>query len=115
MQILGPLLFLIYINDVCNISEKLQFILYADDTSVFMSDANINKLMVNFNNELCKLSRWLVVNRLILNVKKTQCMIFTNKKINYDNIIIEMNGTKINVATSINFLGVIVDYKLLWH
>ena len=42
-------------------------------------------------------------------------MIFTNKKINYDNIIIEMNGTKINVATSINFLGVIVDYKLLWH
>ena len=69
-SILGPLLFLIYMNDICASSQKLEFILYADDTSVFLSDNNIDNLILNFNDELLKLNSWLISNKLIVNTKK---------------------------------------------
>lgn len=114
-SILGPLLFLIYINDICNVTKKLKYILYADDTSLFMSDTNIDNLILNFNLELQNVSQWLLVNKLILNVNKTQCMLFTHKKIDYDNIVVKMNNYNVNVTTSLKFLGVTIDCKLSWH
>ena len=114
-SILGPLLFLIYMNDICNASNTSQFILYADDTSVFLGDEDIATLCINFNIELQKISNWLLSNKLILNVKKTQCVIFTNKKINYDDINIKMDNERIKVVPSLKFLGVTIDSKLSWH
>ena len=82
-SVLGPLLFLIYMNDIHKCSEILSFILFADDTNVFYSDTNVKSLNQVLNNELIKVTEWLQANKLTLNIKKTQVILFKakNKKI----------------------------------
>ena len=79
-SILGPLLFLLYINDLPNCSSLLHYLLFADDTSLFISGKNINDLVHMMNNELSKITDWLECNRLSLNIKKTKFMIFSSKR-----------------------------------
>ena len=69
--ILGPLLFIIYMNYICNVSELLYTIMYADDTSGIMSGNNLKNLIQSVNSELCLLNTWLKANMLSLNVNKT--------------------------------------------
>ena len=76
-SVLGPLLFLIYINDLPNISDKLKFFLFADDTNIFFECNDLAKLQSTVNCELKKLTRWLNTNRLALNVTKTNFVIFS--------------------------------------
>ena len=73
---LGPLLFIIYVNDMCNISDKLKFILFADDTSVFMSHSDVQVLQNVFKQEILKISNWFLYNKLVLNYDKTKFMVF---------------------------------------
>ena len=73
-SILGPLLFLIYINDLCNMSNVLQFILFPDDTNIFFAHKDIKSL--SFNLEMTKLSDWCRANKLSINSKKSNFMIF---------------------------------------
>ena len=84
-SVLGPLLFLLYVNDICNCSSILEFHLFADDTNVFLSDTNIQKLELNLNIELGKVSHWLNANKLSLNIEKTSFVIFhpPQRKITY--------------------------------
>ena len=70
-SVLGPLLFLLYVNDLPNISDKLKFFLFADDTNIHYDSNDLINLEKTVNNELKKLSQWLNVNRLALNVSKT--------------------------------------------
>ena len=60
-SILGPKLFILYINDICNVSKILQFVLFADDTNIFCSDVNILDLCKNVSLELDKLNIWFAV------------------------------------------------------
>ena len=69
-SILGPLLFLLYINDLCNVSKALDFILLADDTNIFFSHNDPNQLMEIVNNELKKLSSWFQADKLSINIQK---------------------------------------------
>ncbi len=69
-SILGPLLFLLYINDIVKSSSILQFIIFADDTNLFFSSKNFIDLARTVNAELVKLSDWFCANKLSLNVKK---------------------------------------------
>ena len=67
-SILGPKLFILYINDICNVSPVLKFILFADDTDIFCSGSDTVQLSIIVSNELDKLSEWFVVNKLSLNL-----------------------------------------------
>ena len=75
-SVLGPLLFLIYINDFHNSSEKLSFYLFADDTNLLYADKNLKSLEKTVNNELVRVSDWLNANKLTLNAKKSNFVIF---------------------------------------
>ena len=83
-SILGPLLFLIYINDLCSMCKYTTPILFADDTNLFCSGPDIKTMESNINNELSEISLWLKVNKLSLNfklnIKKTHYMVFSKKK-----------------------------------
>ena len=71
-SIIGPMfVFLIYINDNKNCTNKLSILYYADDTTVYLYGQNTNEMIDIMNNELNKLYDWLCANRLSLNVKKT--------------------------------------------
>ena len=75
-SVLGPLLFLLYINDLPNISAKLKFFLFADDTNIYFESDDLLNVEKTVNKELKKLYLWLNVNRLSLNVSKTNYIIF---------------------------------------
>ena len=76
--VLGPMLFLLYINDLCNVSKQVKCILFADDTNIFCSSDSIAGSHDVLNSELSKLSSWFKVNKLSLNLKTTNYMIFLN-------------------------------------
>ena len=78
-SILGPLLFLIYMNDISRCSEILLIILLADDTNLFLSHKNLNTLEKTLNHELRKIASWLSANKLSLNIKKTHFIIFKSR------------------------------------
>ena len=79
-SILGPLLFLMYINDLYNVCQESVPILFADDTNLFYSGSSIDDLARRIIDELCNISTWLKVNKLSLNIKKTHIIIFHRKK-----------------------------------
>ena len=79
-SILGPLLFLIYINDLSNVCKYSTPILYADDTNRFLNGMDLNEMENAINTDLKQVSLWLKVNKLSLNVKKTHFIVFTNKR-----------------------------------
>ncbi len=114
-SVLGPLLFLIYINDIPNSSKLLKFHLFADDTSIFLSDKSIDKIEKTLNDELKNVFQWLLSNKLSLNVKKSNCVIFRPaRKKPPRKIKLEINGDQIEELDSTKYLGVILDQKLNW-
>ena len=99
-------------NDICNVSEMLFYILYADDTTVIIKDKDISILLQTLNVEL---SIWLKANKLSLNAKKTYYLVFHRAriKINITADVI-MNDTLLNRANQVKYLGIIIDHKLNW-
>ena len=75
-SVLGPLLFVLYINDIVYSSDVLNFVMFADDTNLFLSNSNLTDLITKINEELSKISMWLKLNKLSLNIKKTHYMLF---------------------------------------
>ena len=71
-SILGPLLFLIYVNDLFKASNPLMEVLFADDTNFFLSHKNIDTLFASMSKELENVSTWFKSNKLSLNVDKTK-------------------------------------------
>ena len=118
-SILGPLLFIIYMNDISKVSDLFQFIIYADDTTLlsilkpFSADASVN-VNENINYEIGKISDWLKVNRLSLNVKKTKFMVFhhPSKQIQIPRISIENN--EVECVDNFTLLGITLDKNLNW-
>ena len=75
-SILGPLLFIIYINDIVKTSYLFQFVMFADDTNLFASHSNLDELLKIVNQEIAKISNWLKINKLSLNVEKKHSIFF---------------------------------------
>lgn len=108
-------------NDIPSSSKLFKYVLYADDTTLFstieyaipMSNAASTQ---SINNELDKVSEWLITNRLSLNVSKTKYILFHPRQKDISNIIPELfiNGDKIERVETFKFLGVIIDSNLSW-
>ena len=113
-SILGPLLFLVYINDLPDICQHTFPVLFADDTNLFFSGKNIDYLEQTINTELDRITLWLKANKLSLNIKKTQFMMFSGFKKNKPSIKLNIEGEPISETIKSKFLGVIIDNKLSW-
>ena len=116
-SVLGPLLFIIYINDIVTCSE-LSALLFADDAVLTLSQDSIKQLERKFNKEIKKLHHWFVANKLTLNLKKTKFMLFSKQKKNKTKVKkfkININNYSIKQVTEMKYLGVILDNKLNWH
>jgi len=110
-SVLGPTLFLIYINDMSRCSEVLNFIHFADDTTVSLSGECINSLTTLMNRELEKIVMWLHANRLSLNVNKTSYMLFTDiARLHRPPVIVACDS--IEYVDEVNFLGLTIDTNL---
>ena len=113
---LGPLLFVIYINDLPGISKLAQFILYADDANIIVTGNNMDEILEKVNRLIPDLVHWVDSNGLALNLKKTNYMIFTKQRNNNtaNRLELSINGIPIERKTEARFLGVIIDEKLTW-
>jgi hypothetical protein len=114
-SILGPLLFLVYINDLPDICKKCFPVFFADDSNLFVSGNDPEQLISTINNEMLTIVNWLNTNKLSLNVKKTHYILFKSRR---KNIVLHSN-VKINniIIDQVNytkFLGVVIDCHLLW-
>ena len=114
---LGPLVFLIYINDIFLTTPKVSFHLLAEDTCIFRSNKNYKKLEDEINTSLDNITNWLKANKLMINVKKSNVIVFKvgnsqsvdeTIKIYIENQIIVPKGTA-------RYLGVYIDKRLSWN
>ena len=92
-SILGPLLFILYINDIANVSNIFKINIFADDTSLFHTHDNFESLIKETNQELTRISTWLTTNKLVLNISKTNYIIFTSKGKSYNKNVSNINMT----------------------
>ena len=113
-SILGPLLFLIFINDLPQCLKHCKSILYADDTLLYYAGKTENDLQVKINEDLNSLSQWLNNDLLTLNYEKTKFMIFANKK-QSTKVDITIENKKVLQESSFNYLGVTLSSDLTWH
>ena len=113
-SILGPLLFVIYINDLPGISDLAKFILYADDANIIVTGHNEEEIQSKLSLIATLLVNWVSSNGLSLNLKKTHYMVFSNRRVDYSKISLNISGTNIERVTEARFLGVIIDEKLTW-
>jgi hypothetical protein len=113
-SVLGPLLFLLYINDFQNCTGDATFRLFADDTVVIVSHPELNQVSQIANNVLAKIIEWLNGNKLSLNIDKTSFMFFhANKRSKSHEIpLLSHNNIKISHSTSTKYLGFILDNQL---
>ena len=106
-------------NDICNTSNLLSFILFADDTTVFFSDKDVNVLYDTMNNELYEVCNWFKYNKLSLNASKTNLMLLgtvTAYKTRNANVSrsIHLDGCQLTRITNTKFLGMTIDENLKW-
>ena len=114
-SILGPLLFLLYINDLPNTSKLLSFHLYADDTNIYFSRKNLNDLELILNQELHAVAKWMKSNRLALGILKTNFVLFHSKRLKpYKSLNLKIDGVNIQEVSTVKYLGVTFDLNVTW-
>ena len=112
-SVLGPVLFLLFINDICNMSNLVKFVLFADDTNIFCSNENIEVLQDTLNRELAQLFVWFSINKLSLNLGKTYYMLFLSRPPDLE-LHLKINNADIPKVTATKLLGIIIDNRLNW-
>lgn len=116
-SILGPLLFIIYLNDLVTSSKFFKYISYADDTTLVYSvphKQSTHEANIILNRELDVISEWFRSNKLQLNTSKTNLMVFRGKRSKNFLLNISINGEKIQEVSSFKFLGLHLNYDLKW-
>ena len=116
-SILGPLLFILYINDITATSSVLEFILFADDTTILYSNPKLENNIDVVNKELLEVNNWVKANKLSVNASKTNYMILgtQNATCKYaDNVKIALDGMILDRVNKTKFLGLVIDENLTW-
>ena len=112
-SVLGPVLFTLYINDICKVLDRLKFVLFADDTNILCSGGDLQQLLKVITTEMGKLKNWFDINKLSLNLNKTKFMLLGSKKANTQ-VQIKIENVDIERVYENKFLGVILDHKICW-
>ena len=113
-SILGPLLFVLYVNDMKNSSDVLSFILFADDSNIFYTHHDPQSLVNTMNAEFKKVTNWIKANKLSLNLQKTNYMLFSHSLPHLPHQIL-LDNTEIKEVQTTKFLGLTIDNKLTWN
>ena len=115
-SILGPLLFIIYINDLVHATDRFYPVIYADDSTLMatLNSFGETDLESSINNELSKVSNWLNLNKLSLNTTKTKAMIFHTAQREVCKPHLKMENHTIEFVENFNLLGIVIDSKLRW-
>ena len=111
---MGPILFLLYISDLTNVSEFCFSVLFADDTNMFITGKDMNVLCNQLNEDLRNVQEWLQCNKLSLNVLKTHYMVFTPRNRLINDIDVKIHDVQIQRVYATKFLGVQIDAQLTW-
>lgn len=113
-SVLGPLLFLIYINDIqrCQLHGKLK--LFADDTNIFYESESTENIFAMMQEDVNILTKWLRKNKLTLNIKKTKYMLIYKTKIQH-NRELKINEIDIEETNAITYLGITINNTLTWE
>lgn len=112
-SVLGPLLFIMYVNDLPNVLPEL-IVAYADDNSAILSAKTISELKNNINESIIKLNNWYDKNMLTLNIEKTEIMQFHSSYHPGETVKIQIDNSELQDAQTVKFLGVYLDSRLTW-
>lgn len=112
-SILGPLLFIVYTNDLPQSLSHCYAVMFADDTTLFKSSTNVQHLFDMVNKDLMALADWFRANQLSLNVGKTNYMVIGNHVV-ADNMQLHIEGNRLEKQSNVKFLGIHLDDKLTW-
>ena len=114
-SVLGPLLFVLYTNDIYACLQHSSCILFADDTTIFNIGKDIDQMLMLISQDMSVVTDWFRANKLSLNLNKTNCILFRPK--NLDNNVtynLTVGNETINMVTDTKFLGLYIDKNLLW-
>ena len=116
-SLLGPLLFLIFINDLPECFDKCTVHLYADDTVIYYADKDVHKIEAVLNKELKSLDIWMRRNKLKVNCSKTVSMLFGTKHMlaKCNSLNLRFSGETLSQVKNFKYLGVHVDDELKWN
>ena len=115
-SVLGPLFFIIYINDLNGAIKNSTTIHFADDTSLICSEKSLKKLNKMVNRDLSVLVQWLRSNKICLNTSKTEIILFRKKNKNINKTLnFRLSGQRMKLSKSTKYLGVIIDEHLDWN
>ena len=107
---LGPLLFVLFVNDLPVVLERCQVLMYADDTVMYFTASNAQEISSTLNSEHAKANDWLVDNSLFIHQGKTECVFFgTGSRLATDNLSVNIDGKELTRVAEYKYLGVILD------
>ena len=116
-SIMGPLLFLIYVNDMPAV-VKHKLLIYADDAALLVHGKNLKDIQSSLSSELEMVNQWLISNKLSLHLGKTESILFGSKhrlKKSQSNLNISCKGESIEAKDSVKYLGATIDQTLFFH
>ena len=114
-SVLGPLLFIIFINDLHKAAHFSKVTHFADDTNLLLVDKSLKKINKHVNHDLALITVWLRANKISLNTSKTEIVLFRSKrktitkKLNF-----RISGQNIPISKSVKYLGVMLNENLSW-
>ena len=115
-SVVGPLFFILYINDLHKAIKNSKTIHFADDTSLVCQEKSLKKLNKKVNHDLKLLVHWLRANKISLNTAKTQIVLFKNKRKEiHKKLNFRLSGKKMSLSSHVTYLGITIEESLEWN